>query len=214
MMDASAQCAFCDRAALDIILDETEHFYLLADHAPLVEGHMLIIPREHYACYGAVPASLEDEFLALKRRVTTFLTAAYTPPAFFEHGVFRQTVRHAHLHALPFGALPFDLHAAGNGGQPVTAPVDLRGWYAEHGHYFYLEQPGSDTRAGYAAVFPPEEERYWQVLAHLRDAAGRFGTWMPQTERRATGQAKMRTLAERWSAYTARNGREETGANH
>ncbi|MGH2515809.1 MAG: HIT family protein [Ktedonobacterales bacterium] len=201
MMTSSAvHCAFCDRDALDIILDETEHFYLLADHAPLVEGHALIIPREHYACFGDVPEALEAEFLGLKRRVVTFLNAAYTPPAFFEHGVFRQTVRHAHLHALPFGMLPLDLHEA-DGARAVTAPADLRRWYAERGHYFYLEQPGSDGRFGHAAVFPPEEERYWQVLAHLRDAAGRTGNWMPQAERRAAGREKMRTLAERWRAY-------------
>ncbi|HLZ24334.1 MAG TPA: HIT domain-containing protein [Ktedonobacterales bacterium] len=199
---SAPNCAFCDRDALDLILDETEHFYLLADHAPLVEGHALIIPREHYACYGAIPEALEQEFLELKRRVAAFLAAAYTAPAFFEHGVFRQTVRHAHLHALPFGALPFDPHlAAGNGARLVAAPADLRRWYAERGHYFYLEQPGSDSRFGLAAVFPPEEERYWQVLAHLRDAAGRHGTWMPQAARRATGQEKMRTLAEKWRAY-------------
>lgn len=202
MMDASLYCAFCDHAALDIILDETEHFYLLADHAPLVDGHTLIIPREHYACYGAVPETLEAEFLGLKRRVVAFLTTAYTPPAFFEHGIFRQTVPHAHLHALPFGALPFDQQvAAGNGARPISTPADLRRWYAERGHYFYLEQPGSEDQFGQAAVFPPEEERYWQVLAHLRDAAGRYGTWMPQAERRATGHEKMRTLATKWRAY-------------
>lgn len=203
MIPHPAECAFCDRTALDIILDETEHFFLLADHAPLVDGHLLIVPREHYACYGAVPEPLEAEFLTLKRRVVAFQTAMYTPPAFFEHGVFRQTVRHAHLHALPFGALPFDLHvAAHNGARLISAPADLRRWYAEQGHYFYLEQPGDAQLFGQAAVFPPEEERYWQVLAHLRDAAGRHGTWMPQAERRAIGQEKMRTLAAKWREYT------------
>ena len=203
----AATCVFCDRTALDIILGETEHFYLLADHAPLVDGHVLIIPREHYACYGAVPEPLEAEFLALKRRVAAFLASAYSSPAFFEHGVFRQTVSHAHLHALPFGALPFDLQvASGNSARPVSTPADLRRWYAERGHYFYLEQPGSDSQFGQAAVFPPEEERYWQVLARLRDAAGRHGTFLPQTLRRATGHAKMLTLAEKWQAYIGTGG--------
>src|SRR5262249_32938266 len=85
-------CAFCQRDTLTGVLAETEHFFLLADHAPLVEGHLLLVPREHYACYGALPTQLEAEFLALKGRVATFLGNVYRVPVFFEHGVFRQTV--------------------------------------------------------------------------------------------------------------------------
>ena len=195
-------CAFCDRTALDLILTETEHFFVLADHAPLVEGHTLIIPRAHYACYGAVPAALEQEFLDLKRRVAAFLTAAYTAPAFFEHGVFRQTVYHAHLHALPFGALALDPQTvSGNGAHPITRLEELRRWYSAHGRYFFLEQPGNGEIFGHALVFPPEEERYWKVLAHVREAAGRHTPWIPQAARRLTGGERMRQLAEKWRAY-------------
>ena len=66
-------CAFCERARLESVLFESDNFFLLVDHAPLVEGHLLIIPREHYACYGALPVELEDELLALKRRASSFL---------------------------------------------------------------------------------------------------------------------------------------------
>lgn len=195
-------CAFCDREALNRILAETEHFFVLADHAPLVEGHTLIIPRAHYACYGAVPETLEREFLDLKRRVAAFLIAAYSAPAFFEHGVFRQTVYHAHLHALPFGALALDAPmVSGNGAHPITRLEDLRRWYSARGQYFFLEQPGDGDAFGHAVVFPPEEERYWKVLAHVREAAGRHAPWMPQAERRLSGGEKMRRLAEKWRAY-------------
>lgn len=209
-MDSPAlDCAFCDRSALDVILTETAHFFVLADHAPLVEGHTLIIPREHYACYGALPEALEEEFLDLKRRVAAFLTSAYTAPAFFEHGVFRQTVFHAHLHVLPFGNLALDLSAAG-GDRAVVSLADVRRWYAEHGHYFYLEQPATPGALGHAAVFPPDEERYWQVLARVRDAAGRYASWMPQAARRLTGHEKMRRLAEKWRQLDGR-GHEKNG---
>ena len=73
--DAVQSCPFCQRETLPGILTETEHFYLLADHAPLVEGHLLVIPRGHYACYGALPTWLETEFVTLKRRVADFLGA-------------------------------------------------------------------------------------------------------------------------------------------
>ena len=58
-------CAFCQRSEISYILKETPNFLLAADHAPLVEGHILIIPKHHYVCYGEVPARLDDELLAL-----------------------------------------------------------------------------------------------------------------------------------------------------
>ena len=52
-------CAFCKRTEISYILKETPNFLLAADHAPLVEGHILIIPKQHFACYGEVPAKLD-----------------------------------------------------------------------------------------------------------------------------------------------------------
>ena len=37
-----ADCTFCQHSRITDILKETEHFLLAADHAPLVEGHLLI----------------------------------------------------------------------------------------------------------------------------------------------------------------------------
>jgi diadenosine tetraphosphate (Ap4A) HIT family hydrolase len=54
-------CAFCKRTEISYILKETPNFLLAADHAPLVEGHVLIIPKQHYTCYGVVPNPLDAE---------------------------------------------------------------------------------------------------------------------------------------------------------
>ena len=200
-----ANCAFCDHNSLRGILHESEHFVLLADHAPLVEGHILIIPREHFACYGAVPAALEPEWLALKRTVAAFLSACYRTPLFFEHGVFRQTVYHAHLHAIPLGAEGFRVdELLSHGGRRVAAPEDVRAWYAERGHYYYVEQPGpeSDGQPASAAVFPPELDRYFKALTMLRNAAGRVESWAPQPLRRLAGGSKVASLTAAWQEYT------------
>lgn len=205
--ELNTSCAFCARETLAPLLAETEHFFLLADHAPLVEGHLLIIPRAHYACFGALPVDLEDELLALKARVRAFFVARYQTPAFFEHGVFRQTVPHAHLHALPFGALAVDLPAlAADGGRAARSLEDVRRWYGEHGHYFYLEQPHDGAGYGEAAIFPPVEARYFAVLAALRQAAGRLTPFQPQPVRRALGAGRVRALAAAWHAYDAAEG--------
>ena len=103
-------CAFCQRSDIaGNILKETPAFLVVADHAPLIEGHILIIPKHHYACYGEVPAELDAELLALKSEVQVFFAQYYAPAIFWEHGVFRQTVFHAHLHCFPFGNTDYDI---------------------------------------------------------------------------------------------------------
>ena len=196
-------CAFCRRETLEGILAETASFFVLADHAPLVEGHLLIVPRAHYPCYGAVPAALDDELLALKRLAATFLTAAYRAPVFFEHGAFRQTVYHAHLHAIPFGHVNFGVAslAGAINGRPVRSPDDVRAWYAQRGPYFYVEQPPRDGAPAEAAVFPPDMQTYFRVLGMLRDSAERLEGWQPAPERLASGRPKVELLTERWRQF-------------
>ena len=193
-------CPFCHRDTLAGLLAETDHFYVLADHAPLIEGHTLLIPKAHHACYGAIPAALDPELLALKRRAARILTAAYAAPVFFEHGVFRQTVYHAHLHAMPFGPVDFGVHAlaAEAGGRHVHSRDDVRAWYATHGHYFYIEQPACDGSPAQAAVFPPDLQLYFRVLGALRDASGHHGGWLPPAERHAARHPKVAALTDHW----------------
>ncbi len=132
-------CAFCQRSMFAAnILKETARFLIVADYAPLVEGHLLIIPRRHYACFGEVPADLDAELFALKREIQQFFKEFYVPPVFWEHGIFRQTVFHAHLHCFPFGAAEYSLE------EPMHSLVvhsqdDIRDWYVMHGQYFYME---------------------------------------------------------------------------
>lgn len=195
-------CSFCDPAAMDEILTETPHFRVVADFAPLVAGHTLIIPREHYACYGAVPLAYEDELVALKRRVARFFRARYQPAIFFEHGVFRQTVFHAHLHAFPFGPINLPLfELAHPDGRAVWRLADVHAWYQERGQYFYLEQSRVGDSPLEAAVFPPEEERYFHVLRSLREQASTHGGWAPAAVRRMTGRPAIAALAEAWRAW-------------
>src|SRR2546421_13104667 len=101
-------CAFCNRDDISYIFKETANFLIAADHAPLVEGHLLIIPKQHYTCYGSVPAELDTQLFALKHEVRQFLNRFYAPAVFWEHGIFRQTVFHAHLHCFSFGEAYYD----------------------------------------------------------------------------------------------------------
>ncbi|HEX6541060.1 MAG TPA: HIT family protein [Ktedonobacterales bacterium] len=197
-----AGCAFCAQAMLDVVLAETDHFLVIADHAPLAEGHLLIVPRAHYACYGALPLGLDGEARELRERVTRFLADRYHSPIFFEHGVFRQTVFHAHLHALPLGtASPGFADLVKRMGQPAPSPDAVRAWYAEQGHYFYLETERSDSGQREALLFPPDMDLYFQVMGTLRSHTAHAAAWMPPALRQMQGGAKMRALAASWYGY-------------
>jgi diadenosine tetraphosphate (Ap4A) HIT family hydrolase len=198
----SPDCVFCDASSLSHVLAQTDHFLVVADYAPLVEGHTLIIPRDHYPCYGALPLELEPELVEVKRRVARFFRTHYRPAVFFEHGIFHQTVFHAHLHAFPFGPVNLRLfELAHPEGRPVGGLADLRAWYNERGHYFYLEQPRQPERELEAAVFPPEEERYFRVLRTIREQTESIASWRPPALRRMQGTAQVQALARAWTEF-------------
>lgn len=202
--DTSA-CPFCRRGELEIVLAATDHFYVVVDNAPLTEGHLLIVPHEHLTCYGAVPSAYDDELLALKARVADFLEQTYRSVCFFEHGVFRQTVYHAHLHAIPLGATTFTAAIPGvsgdTGGIIVRQQADVRTWYAATGPYFYVEQATSDRSGSVATLYPADESVYFHVLAALVSGSGRHQPYQSQAARRLSAGPRMRAVAEAWARY-------------
>ena len=201
-------CPFCAMGALEVVLMETSNLYVLVDNAPLVEGHLLIVPKFHWACYGAVPSTYDDELDATKRRVSDFLAQTYRSACFFEHGVFRQTVFHAHLHAFPLGARAVTpelvAEATHAGGGSVRGQDDIRSWYAANGQYFYVEQANNDEIERVAALFPAEEATYFRVLGQLLAAGERRQPFQPQAARRMTAGPHMRAVAEAWRRHSER----------
>ena len=195
----NTNCAFCLRSNFATnILKETDAFFIVADHAPLVEGHILILPKRHFACYGVVPAELDAELLALKREVQDFFARYYAPIVFWEHGIFRQTVFHAHLHCFPFGATEYDatktLHSL-----VVQSQDDVRAWYAMHGHYFYMEDRSA------ALLFAPQTERYLGIVKSvfwrgITSSGGRV-EWRSAQQRYEEGVPLIRAVMEKWQVF-------------
>ncbi len=195
-------CTFCQRSEVADILKETPHFLLAADHAPLVEGHLLVIPRDHYACYGDVPVALDEELFAIKDELRLFYNQYYAPVVFWEHGVFRQTVFHAHLHCFPWGNLSYDLESNIHN-TVVTAQEDIRSWYHAQGHYFYLE----DATA--ALLFAPEMDRYMHIMQQVFQkgltARGVPARMRSPQQRIAEGRPLIEMVKTRWAAFQAQS---------
>lgn len=194
----TATCEFCQRSNLAAyILKETPAFLIATDHAPLVEGHLLIITKQHYTCYGVVPAELDAELFALKREVQQFLTQYYAPVVFWEHGIFRQTVYHAHLHCFPFGTVEYDI-SQGLHATVVHGQEDIRRWYASRGQYFFMEN-GQIT-----LLFAPVMEHYWQVIKTIfAQAASRSGKTSPRSpqQRREEGVPLIEATIAKWRLF-------------
>jgi diadenosine tetraphosphate (Ap4A) HIT family hydrolase/ADP-ribose pyrophosphatase YjhB (NUDIX family) len=180
-------CPFCHEAAVAPgVLAETAQFVLVCDRAPLVPGHLLIIPRVHLACYGALPRALYPEFRALKTRVAEFLSEAFAPPVFFEHGLVAQTVPHAHLHAVPaYGPDPLlEQVRAGRSSLRARGLGTLHRWYGRQGAYLFYESgdqayvlapeaaPGGYLKTAFAqaaGIQPPPPTEIADVTRDVRD---------------------------------------------
>jgi diadenosine tetraphosphate (Ap4A) HIT family hydrolase/8-oxo-dGTP pyrophosphatase MutT (NUDIX family) len=181
------------------VLVETPRFLVVCDRTPLVPGHLLIIPRPHLACYGALPRPLHAEFRALKARVADFLTETFGPPVFFEHGLVAQTVPHAHLHAVPLpdgvALLPTlrDSHAL----TPARGLASLRRWYRERGPYVYYEE----RQRGH--LLPPAGAPAGNLKAAFEAALG----ILPSADGAA---AVTRAVRARWQQYEQARGRGTT----
>jgi len=199
-------CVFCqlDKIASRII-KETPNFRVVADHAPLAEGHLLIIPKDHYACYGAVPTKLDEELFALKSEIQQFFNQFYAPVVFWEHGVFRQTVFHAHLHCFPFGKIQYNLSDALHN-CVISSQDEIRAWYTTHGHYFYMED------ARHALLFAPKMDHYVRILQEVLwpGASARTGhtAWRSQQQRLEEGETLIKTMTTKWRTF------EQQGANN
>jgi len=202
---SGTDCAFCNHTEISYILKETPKFLLAADHAPLVEGHVLIIPKQHYACYGDVPAELDMELCALKREVQQFFTQYYAPVVFWEHGIFKQTVFHAHLHCFPWGTSGYDLNDELHN-LVVSSQEDIRKWYTTRGHYFYMEDASS------ALLFAPEMDRYLGIVKNVfwRGILSRGGKveWRSPQQRYEEGAPFIKATRIKWDTF------QQQGADH
>ncbi len=191
-------CPFCKRTEISYILKETPNFLLAADHAPLVEGHILIIPKQHFTCYGEVPAKLDDELFSLKQEVQQFFTSYYAPTVFWEHGIFKQTVFHAHLHCFPWGISGYDLQENLHN-VIVSSQDEVRQWYTLQGNYFYMED--SDR----ALLFAPEMDRYLGIVKNVfwRGIASRGGKieWRSPEQRYLEGVPLIKAMIDKWYLF-------------
>lgn len=97
-------CPNCDKNSFPFknLLKETKNFRVVCDVHPLIEGHILIIPKRHLSCVGEYPEKIYQEFITLYKDISDFIKKEYGSVATFEHGKIGQTIFHSHIHLLPY----------------------------------------------------------------------------------------------------------------
>lgn len=109
-------CIFCNPE--NVIVAETEHYRLIQDDFPIVEGHAMIVSRYHHGCLGEIPEEEFHEVESLRNIYLQKAQEAKPPPSvvLYEHGRAGHCVtipssqavcHHFHLHLLPVKA---DIH--------------------------------------------------------------------------------------------------------
>ena len=190
----SGPCAFCNRdATRDTLLYEGRDFYVIADHAPIAEGHLLLIPREHLPHLAALPDHLHDEFESLKALLGDFVLSNYGALTYWENGIFGQSVPHAHLHAI---SVSFDPSLYLDQGRAFSG---IAGLQAEHdgGHYFMIEQQGE------ARLLPPDWDLYLSIVHFARNS--RPTNWrFDREERQRRGGSIVEAVKQRWHEVISR----------
>ncbi len=139
---------FCDVDIDSRILHETNQFVVMPDISPLVPGHVMIVPKAHILCYGAVEAAAWDEFSAVVNATRAVLKEHYGPSAVLEHGTsslepVADHVTHAHLHIVP-AAVDIRDSLQNFNTTTIASFSDLSSWAARDEEYIYFESCAGD----------------------------------------------------------------------
>lgn len=103
-MVSEKPCVFCDRTKIEKqIIHETERYYLIATLGQITDGgYVLLIPKRHVSCIGAMEEWEIREIIAETSRINFCISQEYhCYPVMFEHGIIGQTIQHAHIHFVP-----------------------------------------------------------------------------------------------------------------
>lgn len=98
-------CVFCDKSQFEErIIGETNEFWIIATLGQISDGgYVLLVPKRHVECIGAMRHCEARKLEALKYKIDRALYKEYGTGAeiWFEHGIIGQSIKHAHLHLIP-----------------------------------------------------------------------------------------------------------------
>ncbi len=99
-------CVFCEIVAGRIAayrVYEDDDALAFLDHHPLLPGHVLVVPKTHYATLGDLPtAEVGPFFLAIQCLAVAVENAMHADGSFVAANIkISQSVPHLHVHVVP-----------------------------------------------------------------------------------------------------------------
>ncbi|HHU65182.1 MAG: HIT domain-containing protein [Bacillota bacterium] len=181
-------CTFCKQEE-DKIYIKTDNFTVWLAVGQIVEGYSLIIPNNHYHCIGALPQSLQSEYLELKELVRKKLEEEYGGCIFYEHGRVgvcnvqpgEQLCYHGHTHAIPTNVDIIESFKD-DGIIPIKLQEDkeLFEKYYDYGHYLFYE---NNKRESYIIpINQPIRRQYLRFLLASKLGRPELAEWSKYPE--------------------------------
>lgn len=126
---------------------EDKNFYIIVSIGALVEGHLLIIPKEHYLNMGEMPGYLIKKLEKLINSRKKVLKDIYNKDVIvFEHGtgmhdkVSSASVIHAHTHLIPVDSGVLDMvRTAGYEIQKLSSFIEIERLGKEGKSYLFYQ---------------------------------------------------------------------------
>ena len=145
-------CIFCDKElVLEDRLGETDNFFVRVGKGLLAPGHVMIITKDHYPCYGDLPDELDEELEELKERVRNKVEEEFSQPFLAEYTpLWGQSVQHAHIHLVPSEGPDYNIDSImeemvipGGIEYEETDTAGLKEIYREERMYVSIEEKGN-----------------------------------------------------------------------
>lgn len=97
-------CIFCHKEK--IITDfvyEDEMVMAFMDMDPINEGHVLLIPKDHYLDVGEMPDEILSHLMIVSKKIVSALKDIYKPSGYsiMQNGGEFNDIGHYHLHIFP-----------------------------------------------------------------------------------------------------------------
>lgn len=98
------ECVFCDRSKIktDFVYEDNSVMAFM-DINPINEGHILVVPKEHYLDIDEIPDETLAHLMIISKKVVSALKEIYKPNGYsiMQNGGEFNDIGHYHLHIFP-----------------------------------------------------------------------------------------------------------------
>lgn len=116
-MYKNCECFFCKEIEDPIqnilkrnrVVLDTKNFVVFPTVGCFQIGYLLIMPKQHYLCFGELEPNIIDELESIVQKITDYIQKKQnTKCIIFEHGtrdlskITATSIMHAHIHIIPF----------------------------------------------------------------------------------------------------------------